>query len=203
MRSAGLYGGERVPSNFAKRVGSTMEKLGEKGSVHLVHGRDVARAVVAVYEKHEDAHMWGRRWIISDGQTYDWWLLALTLRPLPLEDGVEWVAQLCRKHAVSSLPRPLSKSSGQTAPRYIQRSLEGKEFWSSVGLEPEVRRCDLEGRPEPRPFEATLSKESLEGLRSKVDAALEERDGKGPSSPFEADKTRFGEQQSKQPEKLI
>lgn len=68
LNLAGLYGGERQPANFAKRVCATQEQLEGKGSVHLIHGLDVARAILGVWKARDsdrEKQVWNRRWIVS------------------------------------------------------------------------------------------------------------------------------------------
>lgn len=69
LNLAGLYGDERNPANFAKRAADTKEKLKGKTSLHLVHGKDVARAILGMYRSlHDKEHarkMWGKRWIVT------------------------------------------------------------------------------------------------------------------------------------------
>lgn len=45
-----------------------------QGSLHLIHGDDVARAVLAVHHAFDKAA--GQRWLLTDGRIYDWWDLA-------------------------------------------------------------------------------------------------------------------------------
>lgn len=49
LNLSGLWGGERQPKNWIDRVAATKEQLRGKGSLHLIHGEDVARAVVGVH----------------------------------------------------------------------------------------------------------------------------------------------------------
>lgn len=63
LNLAGLYGGARQPRNFAHRVGSTKEKLSEKGSVHFLHGRDVARSILLLHQSQSSG--WNKRWIVT------------------------------------------------------------------------------------------------------------------------------------------
>lgn len=117
LHLAGLYGTQRNPANFAKRVADTKDKLRGKTSVHLVHGHDVARAIVGMYRTlllpENDTpdttlpdRMWGRRWIVTDTHTYDWWQLLTTLQPPPVPQGVAWVRELMAEHGIVDLPRP-------------------------------------------------------------------------------------------------
>jgi hypothetical protein len=48
--------------------------LNSQGSIHLIHGLDVSRAILAVHANFDKAQ--GQRWILSDGRVYDWWDLA-------------------------------------------------------------------------------------------------------------------------------
>lgn len=69
LNLSGLYGGSRDPSNFAKKVGETMEKLEGKTSLHLVHGKDVAQAIIGMWDTLKDSkkqdEVWGKRWIVT------------------------------------------------------------------------------------------------------------------------------------------
>jgi hypothetical protein len=53
LNLSGLWGGDRHPKNWVERVAPTKEKLREKTSLHLLHGDDVARAIVAVHLKFD------------------------------------------------------------------------------------------------------------------------------------------------------
>jgi hypothetical protein len=55
LNLSGLWGGSRQPKNWIDRVASTKEKLSEKFSLHMIHGHDVARAVVAVHRQFDRA----------------------------------------------------------------------------------------------------------------------------------------------------
>lgn len=45
-----------------------------QGSLHVIHGLDVARAILAIRDDFTKAQ--GERWILTDGRVYDWWDLA-------------------------------------------------------------------------------------------------------------------------------
>ncbi|GAA6030769.1 hypothetical protein JCM8097_008868 [Rhodosporidiobolus ruineniae] len=88
---AGLWGGTRDPANWISKVAPTFEALEAKGSVHLVHGEDVARAILAVHfsparctsappDEKEDGgegekgrRRRGERYLVTDLRVYDWW----------------------------------------------------------------------------------------------------------------------------------
>ncbi|KAF5374535.1 hypothetical protein D9615_009077 [Tricholomella constricta] len=74
LNLAGLWGGSRSPRNWVSRVAPTKEALRTKGSIHLIHGLDVSRAILAVHASWAQAA--GQRWILTDGRVYDWWDLA-------------------------------------------------------------------------------------------------------------------------------
>lgn len=144
LNLAGLYGGStRHPVNWLAKVADSQDKLAAKGSLHLVHGRDVARAILAVWESvaqgtHSD--IWGRRWIVTDGRVYDWWQLATQLPTLATTRATyqQWVDELRKEYAVKKLPRhtadPLDPA--QTPPHFLDRALSSTEFWNAIGLQP-------------------------------------------------------------------
>ncbi|KAK3900101.1 hypothetical protein C8A05DRAFT_36270 [Staphylotrichum tortipilum] len=132
LNLAGLWGGTRLPRNWAARVAPTKEALGGKGSLHLVHGLDVARAVVALVQGGEE--MWaragkGQRWMVTDGWVYDWW--GLVAGWADGEDGEKeragWVFELMREAGVRALPRGMEE---------LGRCYDAREFWETVGIVP-------------------------------------------------------------------
>jgi hypothetical protein len=60
LNLAGLWGGERQPRNFVKRVAQTKEQLKGKASLHMVHGQDVARAIIGLFEHYTPSERWVR-----------------------------------------------------------------------------------------------------------------------------------------------
>lgn len=149
LNLAGLYGGARTPRNWLSRVAKTKEQLAEKGALHLIHGKDVARAVIAVIKNElagaggRKAAIFGKRWIIADGLSYDWWALAWEWSGESQEEGgaeddvgkVEeklkyrrWVRELMDENRIRGLPR---------APELLGRKMDSRAFWKAVGLLPE------------------------------------------------------------------
>ncbi len=151
LNLAGLYGGERQPRNWITRVARTKGEVRGKGALHLVHGRDVARAVVGVVEMF--AGVGGRRWIVTDLFVYDWWELIFCwgryargcaggkggqkavgkgtggaageeVDELQFE---KWVVELMQEEGVRALPRDKDG---------LGRVLDGRSFWSAVGAAP-------------------------------------------------------------------
>ncbi|KAK4225461.1 hypothetical protein QBC38DRAFT_264832 [Podospora fimiseda] len=129
LNLSGLWGGQRDPKNWIPRVAATKEQVKGKKSLHLVHGEDVARAVLAVAaaedNKWEDAGK-GQRWMITDGMVYDWWTLLAGWADKAGEQ-VKWVFELMEEEGVRGLPRSME---------VLGRAYDSREFWRRWGLEP-------------------------------------------------------------------
>ena len=139
LNLAGLYDGAvRDPRDWLARVAKTKEQLGAKGSLHLVHGVDVARAVLALHANFTP----GRRWIVADLHVYDWWDLALAwgeearrragegVGPAEELQFERWVAELMDEHDVRALPRGVER---------LGRLLDSREFWKTMGIQPKMK----------------------------------------------------------------
>ena len=89
----------------------------------MIHGLDVARAVLAVHEHIDRAA--GQRWLLTDGRVYDWWDWASAWGT----EGTQtrWVRELMDEAGVRALPRP---------PELLGRGMDSREFWNTFGLEP-------------------------------------------------------------------
>jgi hypothetical protein len=61
---AGLWGGERNVRHWVDRVAGSKEQLKTKGSLHMIHGEDVSRAIIAVHESWNAAK--GQRFVSSE-----------------------------------------------------------------------------------------------------------------------------------------
>ena len=94
-----------------------------QGSIHMIHGLDVSRAVLAVHARFDRAN--GERWLLTDGRVYDWWDLASAWG----EEGKQgkWVRELMGETGVRALPR---------TPELIGRAMDSREFWDTFELEP-------------------------------------------------------------------
>ncbi len=131
LNLAGLWGGSRAPRNWAARVAPTKEAVRGKASLHLIHGEDVARLVVAVVMGGEE--VWelkgrGQRWMVTDGFVYDWW--ALLAGWVDGEAGAErakWVWELMGEVGVRALPRAME---------VLGRCYDSRELWQVWGLVP-------------------------------------------------------------------
>ncbi|KAK4132675.1 hypothetical protein BT67DRAFT_406174 [Trichocladium antarcticum] len=150
LNLAGLWGGARNPRHWVGRVAATKEAVRAKTSLHLVHGVDVARAVVAVVDDGADEGLlqgegrWeragrGQRWMVTDGWVYDWW--GLLAGWAEVRDGEEvgegdspgvseqarWVFELMGEEGVRALPRAME---------VLGRCYDSREFWETWGLVP-------------------------------------------------------------------
>ena len=128
LNLSGLWGGTRQPSNWISRIASSQDALASRTSVHLVHGIDVARAVIALAKDFTP----GQRWIITDERVYDWWDL---IGAWGNEDQKKWVSNLMDLNSVNALPR---------SPLELGRCLSSREFWKRFGISPLVCRVDQE-----------------------------------------------------------
>ncbi|KAK3171769.1 hypothetical protein OEA41_003853 [Lepraria neglecta] len=154
LNLAGLYGGTRHPQNWVTRVAKSKSEVKAKLAVHLIHGRDVSRAIVAAHEKFEKVG--GKRWIVMDLHVYDWWDLFLSWGKYARESAGEgvwerarevdkegdgeggleyerWVVDLMGEEGVRALPRGIES---------LGRVLDGRGFWSAVGGAPEEGRAN-------------------------------------------------------------
>lgn len=67
LNLSGLWGGSRDPRNWVLRVAGTKDALAAKGTLHMIHGMDVARAILALHENFTP----GERWLLTDTRVYD------------------------------------------------------------------------------------------------------------------------------------
>ncbi|TVY82932.1 hypothetical protein LSUE1_G001412 [Lachnellula suecica] len=134
LNLSGLWGRARQPKNWIDRVAATKEQLKGKTSLHMVHGEDVARAIVAVHKKFSEAK--GQRFILTDLIVYDWWALILGFSgELDAENSnsereasqIKWVGELMAENNVRALPRSMEQ---------LGRCYDTREFWSTFGLMP-------------------------------------------------------------------
>lgn len=89
--------------------------------LHLIHGQDVARAILAVHLNPSKTV--GQRWLLSDGRVYDWWDIASAWS----EEKAQWVRELMRDESVRALPREIST---------LGRALDSRDFWDTFELVP-------------------------------------------------------------------
>ena len=139
---SGLWGGTRQPRHWTDRVARTKAELRARGPLHMIHGGDVARAIVAAHRRF--AAVRARHWILCDLHVYDWWELVREWAAEGVrreEDGenveeeestkwrqlLVWVHELMLEDDVRALPRE---------PSSLQRTLDGRAFWKAAGIWP-------------------------------------------------------------------
>ncbi|KAJ7025751.1 hypothetical protein C8F04DRAFT_1212780 [Mycena alexandri] len=127
LNLAGLWGGQRVVRNWLSRVAPSKDALAGKGSLHLIHGFDLARAILAIHTNFAKAA--GQRWILTDGRVYDWWDLASAWD----EEAAAWVRELMREGNIRVLPRNTE---------FLGRILDSRDFWDDFGLAPVRARLE-------------------------------------------------------------
>ncbi|POY74760.1 hypothetical protein BMF94_2236 [Rhodotorula taiwanensis] len=166
LNLSGLWGGSRDPINWLSRVAPTEEALEQKGSLHLVHGLDVARAIVAVHlaktlptsaalsagsaaraignaeeEKRTGA---GQRWVLTDLHIVDWWDLA-SAHPSTTSDQSEKVGTEPSPDRALWVARLMQKHDVRALPRSaaeLGRAIDAREFWNAFGLAPVKARWE-------------------------------------------------------------
>ncbi|KAF4551291.1 Hypothetical protein D9617_14g077480 [Elsinoe fawcettii] len=139
LNLSGLWGGQRDPKHWVERVATTKEQVKSKKSLHMVHGVDVGRALVAIVKKWEEDRLsdeckscHGQRWMLTDGFVYDWWSLFAGWAEVG-SDGKEpskqsqWVYELMNESGVKALPRSMEE---------LGRCYDTREFWKTFGLGP-------------------------------------------------------------------
>lgn len=135
LNLAGLWGGQRAPKNWVGRVAKSKSDVKSKKSLHMVHGHDVARGVLAVMESWREQGR-GQRWMLTDGFVYDWWALFAGWADVKAEDKdvdgepadtANWVYELMSEEGVCALPRSMEM---------LGRCYDSREFWRKLRLTP-------------------------------------------------------------------
>lgn len=134
LNLAGLYDDTiRRPRNWVNRVAKTKGDVKAKLALHLIHGADVAAAIVAAHENF--AKVQGKRWIVTDLWSYDWWALFMGWGGV-LEDGRE-VREVVFECMEESKVRALPRGHGE-----LGRVVDSRDFWKAVGIVPGQGRVD-------------------------------------------------------------
>lgn len=113
--------------------------MSSQGSIHMIHGLDVARAILAIHQDFSKSI--GQRWLLTDGRVYDWWDLASAwgsggedgAGSVPTGPQPAWVRELMQEKGVRALPRPAVA---------MGRALDSREFWTTFGLSPAKARLE-------------------------------------------------------------
>ncbi|KAL0058873.1 hypothetical protein AAF712_014411 [Marasmius tenuissimus] len=130
LNLGGLWGGQRSMRNWVDKVLPTKEITKNKGSLHMIHGDDIARAIIAVHLDFSKSV--SQRWILTDMRVYDWWDLGSAWSGDKNGLQAAWVRELMREEGVRGLPR---------VPEKLGRALDSREFWEVYGISP-LRRLD-------------------------------------------------------------
>lgn len=118
------------------RVARTKAEVKAKKVVHLIHGQDVARGIIAVHGHFTP----GKRWLLTDLRVNDWWDLIQTWGQEVEANAKEgdqqpeysqWVGELMVEEGIRSLPRNVET---------LGRVLDSRAFWSDVGIWPVMGR---------------------------------------------------------------
>lgn len=122
LNLAGLWGGSRDMRNYVNRVAATKSALAAKGSLHMIHGIDVARSIATVHENFTPG-----RWLLTDMRVYDWWDLisawGARQEGTATKEHAEWVRELAVECGVKALPRAPEQMGG--------KALDSREFWEA------------------------------------------------------------------------
>lgn len=128
LNLAGLFGGARMPKTWLPRVAKTVEAAKGKTSLHLIHGEDVARLIVAGLDSKVWEKLRGGRWICTDLQVYDWWNLMMAWGgEIEGKDVKGEVLKWMREENVGALPREKED---------LGRWVDARETWEAVGSVP-------------------------------------------------------------------
>jgi hypothetical protein len=138
LNLSGLWGGQRHPRNWVDKVGKTKDQVQSKTSLHLVHGDDVAIAILAVFEhwdrgEKEARDCAGQRWLVTDGFVYDWWsLFARWSHPEPAASSSSSSTTITTTTsttppASSSTPTPASTPPPSQQSRWVFELMESDD----------------------------------------------------------------------------
>ena len=119
LNLAGLFGGLRQPKNWISRVASSKEQLGLKKSLHLIHGRDISRLVLAVFKKFVN-----QRFLVTDMRIYDWLEIVLLFGN---NEQKGWGLEIIKEDGIRSVPREH---------QLLERCIDGTQIWNHFDLLP-------------------------------------------------------------------
>lgn len=144
----GLWGHGRSLRHYMGRFPTNKAAFRNLGSIQMIHGRDVARAVLAAQRQFAKAD--GKRWILTNGRVYDLWDLASQFGSAgdegrdhpPTGPFPALVDELMNEPGcpARSLPRSAETMFEMTNGHSL--ALDGREFWNTFGLTPDVGWVD-------------------------------------------------------------
>lgn len=158
LRNAVRQGGSRDPINWVPRIAATKVALASKGSLHLIHGLDVSRAIIAVHLSPElppsysstsspsinpsatsatsdSKQKRGERYLLTDMRVYDWWDLVAAWGIPGSEDPDKQLQGEQPKWVLELMEEGGVKSLPRT-PEMLGRALDSTEFWRDFKLMP-------------------------------------------------------------------
>ncbi|KAI8337411.1 hypothetical protein BC941DRAFT_396177 [Chlamydoabsidia padenii] len=135
LHLAGLWGKQRQPKgwlSYFTTIQALKNKIMER-QLHLIHGKDVARAIVATHLGMKDK-LKGQRWLVTDGGFYDWLKLFSRWASRDQIDGLQ-----CLLDHDDDVQNKWGR--GQTVDGLIEKGglkprLDSDEFWQSFSLVP-------------------------------------------------------------------
>ncbi|KAJ2570520.1 hypothetical protein GGH19_005108 [Coemansia sp. RSA 1807] len=128
LNLVGLWGGARCPRDWARFY--TKDRLRTRlndRSLHLVHGADVARAILAVVR---DRTINGR-WLVSDQRVYD--MLQIVL----CDDRVRGLlSELLEEKDVQALLHATRVEDVELGTMCVTRRVDSSHFWDRAAIQP-------------------------------------------------------------------
>ncbi|KAJ1856820.1 hypothetical protein GGH12_002766 [Coemansia sp. RSA 1822] len=128
LNLVGLWGGARCPRGWARFY--TKDRLRSRlndRSLHLVHGADVARAILEVVR---DGTINGR-WLVSDQRVYD------MLQIVVCDGRVRGLlSELLEDKDVQAILRATRVEDVELGPKYVTRRIDSSHFWDRAGIQP-------------------------------------------------------------------
>lgn len=143
LNLAGLWGGKRDPygwSRFYTDKDKVRRRLDDR-SLHLIHGKDVAKAILLVVEYHKQnksssstTDISGSRWLVSDQQVYDMLeILLLDERVYGYVQELLYEDEDVRKLLDASNVDDVCVGASAVAAAKVTKRIDSSHFWSQVG----------------------------------------------------------------------
>jgi hypothetical protein len=144
---SGLWGHGRSPRRYVGALAPDKERLSRLTSVHLVHGTDVARAILAMHEQWDKAA--AQRWLLTNERVYDLWDLISQWGNageagrghFPQGPQPSWIQELIAE----SNQNQASATVIRSLPRSVEQlgfAMDGSDFWNTFKLYPKVPWVD-------------------------------------------------------------
>lgn len=146
---SGLWGHGRSPRRYVNAIAPTKERLAQLSSVHLVHGHDVARAVLAMHKQWSRAV--GQRWLLTNERVYDLWDLISQWgnagdagrNHIPQGTQPRWVQELMAESRQKKAGKPYAPIRGlPRTPEQLGLAMDSSDFWTTFEMCPEVPWVD-------------------------------------------------------------